>query len=268
MKITFEIKNKEYKIRDILLKEYYEIKNDLLLDATDAKFNIIHKLSGCPIEDLRNLNLENWSKIWEALENLIDYTKDKKLVKTFTHDEIEYGLVEIDYMTIGEFSDLDVILNSTEVDNKLHELLAILYRPIKSTNKYGYEIEDYDYKGFKLRSKIFLDIPLFLAKPATTFFLHTGITYLKSILSSLMDQKNLNPKIQEIIGMIKSLLETGGLPLTHLPEEILLISKELQNLESEKHLITLFGDTNRIKKRKNKKEALLKNIKIEYDNLS
>ena len=265
MKIKFEINSQEYVINEIRVNQYYEVKQELFMDAVDVKFNVISKLSGCPVETLRELDLEDWSTIWNHLERMIESVSERKLTKSFFHNGIEYGLVNLDEMTIGEFADLDVVLNTPDADNKLHEILAILYRPIVKNSKYGNEIEEYDFKGFKFRSQLFLDVPLFLAKPATAFFLHSGLAYLETIQSSLKNE-NLDPLTEKTIQLVKILLNSGGKPSTDSLEEMLSISKELQNLELEKRSISSSGNTKKVKKQKSKHKNSLKNITVEDDN--
>lgn len=265
MKIRFEIDKKEYVINEIKIWQYYEVKNELFMDEIDTKFRIVSALSDCPIAVLRDLDLEDWLQIWTRLEHMITAVSESKLIDTFFLNGEEYGLTKIDAMSIGEFADLDVILHAPDADNKLHEILAILYRPVISKTRKGYYIEDYDYEGFKWRSQEFMNAPLFLAKPATAFFLHSVKASLEA-MDNFLKVKTTDPKMTKLKELIKILRESGGKHSLLSQEEMLWIYQELQNLASENHSTSLLSNMKKQKKQKWSPKSLLKNITVEHDN--
>ena len=131
-KIEFEIRGLNYEIEDITIQDYYNFRTNLLLDAKEAEFEFISKLSKCPVELLKQISLDDWKVLSFNFNVMVSaaFAENPIVVNQFTHKGVEYGLLDWDKMTIGEFADLDVITNSSNVDNKLHEMLAILYRPI------------------------------------------------------------------------------------------------------------------------------------------
>lgn len=267
MKIKFEIDRKEYAISEIKLWQYYEIKNALFMEEIDSKFRIISALSDCPVDVLRGLDLEDWSQIWGNFEMMVSSVAKTQLVDTFFLNGEEYGLTKIDSMTMGEFADLDVILHAPDADNKLHEVLAILYRPVTGRTRKGYYIEDYDYEGFKWRSKEFLNAPLFLAKPATGFFLHSVKASLEA-MDNFLKVKTTNPKLLRLKELVKTLRESGGKHSLLSQEEMLSIYQELQSLESESLSTSSLSDMKKPKKQKWNRKNSLKNITVEDDNTS
>lgn len=261
MRINFEIEDNKFVIEDLTIRDYYKIKMDLMINTQDNRYAIVSNLSGCPMDLLRELTMTSWNEIWIALEVMIDQGlgQELKVIHQFKHDGVEYGLVDFDKMTIGEFSDLDVIVSSDTVDSRVHEILAILYRPIIGRKWKSNVIEKYDVDGFKHRSQIFLDLPVRYAKASASFFLSIAQASLKATQIFSTTPTTKAEKITQEISKI--LLNSGTLLSSHSLEKILSKSKELQNLESEKHLTTLPGDKTDTTKLSSRIRSWIKNIK-------
>lgn len=239
MIIKFEIDKKHYEIQEISIRNYYQIKTDLLLNQIDAKYKIISVLSGCPIEILKDLTLQSWNEIWVALEVMIDNSlkREIRMINQFRLEDVDYGLVTFDDMTIGEFADLDTIISADNADNRVHEILAILYRPIVSRKWKKNIIEKYDLDGFKYRSELFMDLPVSYAKSAASFFLSIGQASLKA--TGIFSIQNPNPEEKKMQEITHLLLGLGTRPSLSSLEEIRLKSEELQSLVSERHSTSL-----------------------------
>jgi len=264
MKIKFEIEDIKYVIEDIKIKDYYQIKTDLLIQGREAEFNIISKLSGCPVSILRQISIIDWNELVLNLEIMLStsFKQGKEVVKKFVHNGIEYGICDLNKLTIGEFSDLDVIVTSENADSKLHEMLAILYRPIVD-KKWGKNIiEPYDVDGFKYRSQIFLEVPIDIAQSVSGFFLRTAQASLKTmqISSDKTSDKTTKRIMKSAQEMLMLLQDSGILHSSNLLEKIHLKSEELQNLASEKHLTFFPIDTIKPNEKNYKNKKLTKNI--------
>ena len=260
-KIEFEIKGLNYAIEDISIKDYYAVKTDLVLNGTDAEFQIISKLSRCPIELLKQISIDDWKTLTFHFNLLItsNLSENIQLVNQFKFKDVEYGLLDWDKMTIGEFADLDVIVNSPEVDNKLHEVLAILYRPIIKKTWRKNHIEEYDYDGFKERSEIFLDAPVYLVKAVLGFFLHIGQVSLNRTKESLETGKK-TPEKNLAIKILTALQDNGGLQSFTSQTEIPSKLTELLDLGLKKRSTFLRGNTMKVKKPSWKIKNWLTNI--------
>lgn len=260
MIINFEIDEKKYRIEDISIRSYYQIKTDLIINEIDAKYKIISILSGCPIDVLKDLTLSSWNEIWIALEVMLDQSlkNDIRVIHQFKHDGIEYGLVSFDDMTIGEFADLDIIISSDNADNKIHEMLAILYRPIVGRKWKKNIIEKYDVDGFKHRCEIFMDLPVSYAKSAASFFLSIGQASLKA--TKIFSIQNPNPTEKKIQEISRLLLKLGTRPSLSSLETIRLKSEELLNLASKNHSTISPSKEKNFSKQKKKIKEWLNNI--------
>ena len=272
MEIYFKVNNDEYTIKDISIRDYYQIKSDLVIKGRDSEFAIISQLSGCPIKTLKKIDLVSWQDLVLNLEIMIDlqFKPGKKVLTKFTHHEIEYGLCDLNKMTIGEFADLDVIVSGANADNRIHEILAILYRPIVGKKWFKPVIEEYDSDAFEYRKELFLDLPMEIAQSAAGFFLLFGKASLSRIkISSRGATKKELPMIrqaQEILTMLQGI--GMGLSPDSL-ETILSKSKTLQDLVLEKHSTSSHTGSTSIKKSwRQRMEEWYKNIKEKHDNRS
>jgi hypothetical protein len=268
MKINFELDDQKWTIDQIKIRDYYQIKTDLLLDDTNSRYHIISVLSGCPIEILRDFTLSSWNEIWQNLELMIqvEMFNHQEVVHQFTHDGVEYGLLDFDKMTIGEFADLDVIISDPNADSRIHEILAVLYRPITGRKWKKNIVEKYDYDGFKHRSELFMDLSIGRARAVSGFFLAIARASLRTTPIYLKSPKKTQRMMEK---EAQTMLQKGGTALlSDWPAIILSKFQELQNLESEKPSTSLPIAETRLNVLKKKISKWLKNITRKDDNSS
>lgn len=248
MEIKFKIKDQSYQIEDIRIRDYYEINSNLILNNLEDRYELLSKLSGCPVEDLKSMNGERWTEIWASIEVLIEKTllKDVKVINKISHDGVEYGLVNFDDLTIGEFADLDIIVSSENANNRLHEILAVLYRPITKKRLFSFDVEEYEMKSYKDRCQIFLDLPIKHAKSVMGFFLSFALASTGATQTYLQLPKKQQRQMMEEIK--RTLFVPGIRPSSISQVKTLLNSPELQGLGLEKLLTTLSGAMTRIEK--------------------
>lgn len=134
----------------------------------------------------------------------------------FEFKGIQYGFQPISKMSLGEWMDLDRRLEDPM--GNIEEILAILYRPIK-THKFNdrvwkttsyikrlvgasddlfklYEVEDYDTETREWRTDIFKDLPIEYALGALSFFLQFGLRLQRDLLQS---SPTLEPEMREMM---------------------------------------------------------------------
>ena len=260
MEIKFKIKGQTYKIEDIRIRDYYEINSNLILNNLEDRYELLSKLSGCPVEDLKSMNGERWTEIWASVEVAIEKAllKDVKVINKISHDGVEYGLVNFDDLTIGEFADLDIIVSSENAHSRLHEVLAVLYRPITKKRLFSFDVEEYEINSFKERCQIFLDLPIKHAKSVMGFFLSFALASTGATQTYLQLPKKEQKKMME---EIKRTLFVPGTQHSSISQvRTLLNSPELQNLGLEKLLTTLSGAMTRIEKLNSHSKKSITNI--------
>jgi hypothetical protein len=254
--IDFRIEDRKYTIPTIKMCDYYKIKTHLILDDMEGKYQILHELTGCPMDDLIRVPYNELKELFALLEVMLEKSlvKDNTVVNKIKFKDVDYGLVDFDRMTLGEFADLDVIVNDPNADNRLHEVLAILYRPIVKQRLFSFDVAEYETIEYKERCKLFLDLPLKYAKSATAFFLSFELASSGATEIFLNQTPKENRKTMKKI--LKVLEETGTPQLPILQIVIRLRLAQLRNWVSGKLLTFLPGVTMKTKKLKAKVQEM------------
>lgn len=253
MKPEFSINNKTYTFGEITLRKYLELQNHIGEETQDNKFAIVSLVTSCPVEELRKLSFADWTLVYnECIFHVTFNTSTENIKPLITFEGVEYSLPEVNDITIGEYIDLDLILQD-KTDQRLNEIAAILYRPVISKKKGIVEVEPYDSKSAKARAESFMDLPVSAIKSANAFFLRSVKSLHENLLDSLNLKeilKNLSEEDQE---HLQSLLqqELGGSSLTEFQD--LLHSTLSQHLNSQFEV----SSTSWLGKKWNKKGRIL-----------
>lgn len=232
MKIEFEINKNKYKIFGLTVGDLYYIQDESFLNP-QASISITSYLSGCLEEELKTLPLEDFDILWENVQQFIKESSmtNGQVTKQIKQDGIVYQLIDPDAMTIGEFADLDIIVSSPGAEKRIHEVTAILYRPLKNG-----EVEPYDSVSAKARAEAFKLLPLQEANKATAFFLSFGLRYLNNTadyLKSLIKEEKTQEQKETLQTTLRLLQEAGTKLLSFLQTKESLTSMPSPNLVSE-----------------------------------
>ncbi len=187
--IQFTLNKKEYEIGDITIGQFYKIQHLLALQSPDAKLEIISTLSGAPISELKKLeNFQFMQLFAEVAEGPLNAQADQKLYKHIGLNGKAYGLIDFSKITIGEFADMDVLKADPKKEQKLHVMMAVLYRPAIVINEAfnWITIEEYNADTVEERAQEFLDLPLKHVYSALNFFLRIPKYLFETIENSLM----------------------------------------------------------------------------------
>lgn len=267
--IEFTIGKKTYKIPELTIREYYKIQHFLEEGTIASKdmeqqFNIISTLSECPVDELKTLTTYEWSLTWTTFVRVIEtyFSQDiGGIIDEFEHKGTNYGLIKLDQITVGEFADLDIIVNADDSQKRLHEVLAILYRPIKKRGLFRTVITPYKDIDFVENSELFKDLPLKFVKSSLSFFLLLGNQSLTNMLDSLTQQvkktKHLpDPVRAELLAQVRLLLKDGGIFSIYSHTKTLQIMTGLQNSLYTQDLIGFRGNMQKLKKQIRRKITL------------
>jgi hypothetical protein len=267
--IEVKLNGREVKIEALTIGKSYEIE-PLLEDLSErGKLKIVSTLTGFQEDELRGLNHIQFGQLWMACLDILNVGEIYK--ERISLNGIEYGIIPIETISVGEFADIDAI--SSELKGNLHIIMSILYRPITKELKGGrYEIEKYDYNECVRRSEEFKNMAVDLTKGATSFFLRfsqasSGII-LQSLVKSLkkeMERTNLPKELKILImSLISDLSEAfreDGMNFSILFQEKTLSKlNQLQNYKLEQPSTSWLS---RLIGQKNKK----KDLRIKNDNI-
>lgn len=161
----------------------------------------------------KQLPVENFSEISQQILNLIESSKNHKLIQSFNLLDVDYGFIpSLDDMTYGEY--VDLITYSKETWENMPLLMSILYRPISDKSKDKYKIQPYngtvDSQVELFKSKMTMDIVF----GALSFFLRLQLDLLNATLTYSME--NLTKKTDEQTSQAHQILAKNGLSMQHL----------------------------------------------------
>ena len=122
--IEFTIEKKDYVINTFTITDYYEVKK-VMEDSIGNRARIISILSGCPSETLLQLQVNEFNTLYNLVNTYyISYQYDLEVRKTIKLNNKEYHLIDIGNITVGDYSDIDMLAKQ---ENTLHKQLGILY---------------------------------------------------------------------------------------------------------------------------------------------
>lgn len=150
------------------------------------------------VDELKNLPREQVMLVESVItENTKSSTKND-VVFTFVLDGITYGLEnEWENMTWGQWTDLEVFSQKDKINESIHILMALLYRPVSSQDGTKYKLEKFSSSTVMERAQKFLDLPIQYWFGCATFFFLMSTEYIKDIQTSMkarmMIEKGLKP---------------------------------------------------------------------------
>ena len=123
----------------------------------------------------------------EVYGKLLGLTKmSEELHQFVTIDNVKYGFhPNLSEMSTGEFADLDTLCK--DLNDNLHLIIAILYRPVAKEAHGKYSIEAYDGE-LEARGRVFKKkLKANVVNSALVFFWTIGKDYLNASLTSLVE---------------------------------------------------------------------------------
>lgn len=136
------------------------------------------ELKGLPVDEIKYAE--------EIITQHLNLEKTNDVVFCFEFQGVNYGL-ENDWgnMTWGQWTDMEVYSQSDVIQDNIHIIMALLYRPIKIQNGTKYTLEKFNSDDVMARAELFKDLPVSYWYGASTFFLLISNLYIKDIQNSL-----------------------------------------------------------------------------------
>lgn len=185
-------------------------------------------MTGEKLEHVREWDIESLTRVSNIYAGIADH-------KELFHPIVEwngelYGYSNIKQCSLGEYIDLETYCQ--DMENSMHKVAAILYRPIKkhrfndilfsvkqgiktAINKVDnafdwYDLDIYDAEEAKERQNKMKEFPVHLLLGAISFFLSTASLYLNNIqyLTKKITKKQMKETEQALIENL--LVNTGG----------------------------------------------------------
>ena len=205
-------------LSEITLEQYQKFLS-IAKDNPDGDF-LQHKMveifCGIDLKNAAKISFKDVNEITSNLSNL--FTQKYDLKKTFKLGNTEFGFItNLDEITLGEYTDLDKYISDWD---KMHNAMAVLYRPITKKLKDKYQIEEYN--GSYTYCDAMKYAPVDVVLGAVVFFYNLGNELLKSTIHYLEN----NQEFQNIVNNHN--LEVNGVGIHH---SMLLLKETLEDLK-------------------------------------
>lgn len=204
---------------DLTLSQYMAYLNvESKLEGEQLAMEMVHIFCNLPMEFVHKLELNSLESICADLTALFD--TEPQHIARFKFKGLEWGFIpSLETMTIGEYIDLE---NTIHQPARLHEAMAVLYRPIRAKLGHRYEIEEYEgYSKYNLR-----EMPLSVCLGAYVFFYRLGSDLLQSMTRSLEEGIKEDSRLETTfklggvgIAQFMDLLRETYSSLTELPKQ-------------------------------------------------
>ena len=191
-------KKHRYKIqewKDLTLDKWAELiaieKGSNVQEAIES----VKILSDIPKKLIEQLTIKDVSYI---LEKATVLQEEGKLKHKITMHGVDYGFhPNLESITIGEYADIEQYVTNG-LESNMHNIMAVLYRPIVEEQEDNYTITAYDSDKFEVRAEVFKKMKAKDVNSALVFFWTLG-NELLNILPQFLDnlQKELQTKLNQ-----------------------------------------------------------------------
>ena len=212
MKISLKIPTS---LNDIKLSQYQKFIK-VTKDSEDVDFvnrQLVSIFCDIPEDLVGQIKSKDFNSIIETISKCLE-TKPE-FTTVFNLNNIKYGFIpSLEDITVDEQSDLELLLKDVKTWDKA---CNVMYRPITTSNKGKYLIEDYKGDGNSL------DVPLDIALGAMGFFLNLQNDLLNYTLNYIGEEVERTPNLLQT-------LEQSGVGIktfTHYLEEVSLNLRRL-----------------------------------------
>jgi len=184
--ITVSIGNEEVQIPEHLTVEMFQQiqKNPIRYNNSVDILSLYLNKTADEIRDYPKDNIDFVERYISS--QIMEDPEDIKLESIIEYDGVRYGLEnEWNKLKWGMWVDMEVFSQQDKINEHIHLILAILYRPIISENKKEYKIEPYNSDTVQERAEVMKKIDCKHWLGVAAFFLETSNQYIKGIKRSL-----------------------------------------------------------------------------------
>ena len=197
IKVEKQGKKKTYNLikswKDVTLEKWVQLIAFEKLSSTQETLEVLSVLTDMPKKLIRELAIQDVANIMSKINDL---QADKKvtLKKIIEVDGKEYGFHPNlgQDLTLGEWADIETMIEQGLEDN-MHNIMAILFRPILERENDAYIIQAYD-GNIDVRAEKFKKMSAEQVQSALVFFWTLGNALSTSILLSSQERLKENLK--------------------------------------------------------------------------
>ena len=192
VKIKKEGKTKQYKLisswEDVTLEKWLELIDLETGSKSNEAIETITALSNIPKQLVKELGIQDVAVIMGRIAKL-QAEQNSSLKRIIEVEDKEYGFMpDLNSITLGEYADIETFIKEG-IENRLHELMAVLYRPIVEKKNDVYTIEAYD-GNITIRTEEMKKMNAEQVQSALVFFWSLGNELSKILPLYLMERLN------------------------------------------------------------------------------
>ena len=173
---------------EIPLKRYQDFLK-VQKNSNDEEFiaqKMVEIFCGIDLKDVAKIRVTDLNDLIQHFSKL--FNEKTQLKRSFKIDKHEFHFIpNLEEITFGEYIDLENHLNDW---SNYHKAMAVLYRPVKTRTKNGYELEDYEPNPDMQDLMKFA--PLGVAISASLFFWNLEKELLQATMSYLQREMKKN----------------------------------------------------------------------------
>lgn len=192
-------------LKEITLDQYQRFM-EIVQNNPDSDFlqlKMLEIFCNIPLKLVNQMALKDVNEIVLSLNEMLK--TECKLQTIFKLGNTNFGFIpNLDEISLGEFSDLDNYFGKWD---KMHNAMAVLYRPITEKYKDKYLIEEYN--GTITYCDVMKHMPMDVVMGAMVFFYNLSNELLKSSITYLENNKEVKDLIE------KHNLEQNGDGIVH-----------------------------------------------------
>lgn len=169
----------------LTIEKYQHIRSNPIKYSNTSE--ILALYLGVTVDELKDLPVDQIKFVEGVLTQHLLAPKVEDIIFTFGIDGVTYGL-ENDWgnMTWGQWTDLEVFSQPDKIEQNIHVILALLYRPVKIENGKKYTLEKYKSAEVMERADLFrkkLGVDVWFG--CASFFLLISNVYITNIKNSM-----------------------------------------------------------------------------------
>jgi len=201
-------------LNEITLEQYQRFisiseKNE---EGNFLQLKMLEIFCGIALDVASNMSLKDVNEITQSINEM--FTKEYKLQTIFKLGNTNFGFIpNLDEISLGEFSDLDTYFGKID---KMHNAMAVLYRPIIDKSKNKYLIEPYN--GSITYCDVMKFMPMDVVFGAMVFFYNLS----NELLISSLNYLEQNPQVKALIDKHNSEINGDGIALSMLSVKLML----------------------------------------------
>jgi hypothetical protein len=219
MKIKVQIPDS---LNDITLGQYQ--KWEATQGDDDFRMlKLVEIFCGVTLKEANQMRLADINEISETVSQL--FQKPAPLQRMFKMGGKDFGFVpNLDDIRLGEYTDIEDNMGDWQ---KMHKVMAVLYRPVHGRFGLLYNIEEYE--GTEKYAEAMKGMPLGVAMGAANFIYRLGTELCKDILTSMARELKATRSATSGASLNGG---DGTTSSTHLRTEMLLALRQLAGLTS------------------------------------